>query len=134
MRTTIAGLCLAALAAAGCMENATEPSDVLGTTWHLESLQRANGSEVTPPAGTFTIRFADDGRLEVRADCNVCGGGYTLDGDSVGVGVLACTRAFCASAPFDTDYVTLVESAVRIEREGDTLALRGPAGILRFVP
>ena len=135
MTRSIVGLCLAALAAASCMERATEPSDVLGTTWHLESLQRANaGGAVSPPGGSFTLHFRDDGRLEVRADCNGCGGSYSLDGGTLDVGLLACTRAFCPSAPFDTDYVTLLESATTVERDGDTLVLRGSAGVLRFVP
>jgi heat shock protein HslJ len=131
---TIVGAVLLALASAGCAVKLTEPSEILGTTWHLESLQRANaGGEVRPPAGEFTLRFTDEGRLEVRADCNGCGGGYTLDRESLRVGPLACTRVFCPSAPFDTDYATLVESATIVQREGDTLVMRGPAGVLRFV-
>ena len=71
------------------------------------ALQHAGAVVVSPPAGTFTLRFAEEGRLEVRADCNGCGGTYSLTGGRLSVSPLACTRAFCPSAPFDTEYVQL---------------------------
>jgi heat shock protein HslJ len=123
----------AALAAVACGDSVTGPGAVTGPTWRLLSLQRADASVVAPPAGTFTLRFAEEGRLEVRADGNGCGGSYQISGDGLDVGTLACTRAFCASAPFDTEYATLVESATTVERRDDVLILRSPAGVLRFV-
>ena len=113
---------------------ATSPSDVVGMTWHLQSLQRAGQLAVTPPAGAFFLRFAEEGRLDVRADCNGCGGTYTLNGDRLAVGPLACTRAFCPSAPFDTQFVQLAEAATSVERHQEALVLRSPAGMLRLVP
>lgn len=135
VKTIAAALAVAiAVSAAACGESVTGPvGDVRGTTWRLESLQRAGAPAVTPPPGTFTLRFAEDGRLEVRADCNGCGSTFELAGSSLSVGVLACTRAFCPSAPFDTEYVTLVDEATTVERDGSALVLRGPSGVLRFV-
>ena len=111
----------------------TGPGDVTGVTWRLQSLQRADRSVVTPPPGAFTLRFADGERLEVRADCNGCGATYRLRGDALTVTPLFCTRVFCPSAPFDTEYVQLVEAAATVERTEDLLILRSPAGVLRFV-
>ena len=111
----------------------TGPGDVTGVTWRLQSLQRADRSVVNPPAGTFTLRFAAESRLEVRADCNGCGGTYRLSGAALSVSPVFCTRAFCPSAPFDTEYVQLVEAATTAESTDDTLILRSPAGVLRFV-
>jgi hypothetical protein len=50
------------------------------------------------------------------------------------VSPLACTRVFCPSAPFDTEYVRLAGAATTMERRDDVLILRSPAGVLRFVP
>jgi heat shock protein HslJ len=140
MVRTTAGACAvaAALIAFACAKSTTGPGpgpgEVVGVVWRLDALQRPDGSVINPPAGTFTLRFAEDGRLEVRADCNGCGGGYQLSGGAVTVGILACTRAFCpASAPFDAEYVRIVESATTVARGGDTLTLRSAAGALRFV-
>jgi heat shock protein HslJ len=113
---------------------ATSPTDVVGMTWHLESLQRAGGLMVAPPPGSFFLRFGEEGRLDVRADCNGCGGTYSLNGDRLAVGPLACTRAFCPSAPFDTQFVQLAEAATTVERHEEALVLRSAAGMLRFVP
>ena len=123
-----------AVSSLGCDDSVTGPiGDVKGATWRLESLQRTGSAPVSPPPGPFTLRFAEDGRLEVRADCNGCGSTFELAGSSLSVGVLACTRAFCPSAPFDTEYVTLVDEATTVERDGEALILRGPSGVLRFV-
>jgi hypothetical protein len=50
------------------------------------------------------------------------------------VGTLACTRVFCPSAPFDTQFVQLAEAATTVERHEEALVLRSAAGMLRFVP
>lgn len=124
----------ASLFAFGCEETMTGPPDVTGVSWRLQSLQRADGSVVLPPAATFTLRFAEEGRLEIRADCNGCGGTYRLTGAALSVSPLACTRVFCPSAPFDTEYVQLAGAATTMERRDDALVLWSPAGMLRFVP
>ena len=125
----------AAVFAMGCAGSSmTGPSDVVGVTWHLQTLQHAGMVGVTPPAGSFFLRFTDESRMEVRADCNGCGGTYRLTGGLLSVSPLACTRAFCTSAPFDTEYVQLAEAATTVERIGDALILRSTAGMLRFVP
>ena len=126
----------AAVLAMGCggSSSVTGPSDVVGVTWQLKQLQRAGAVVVSPPAGSFFLRFADAERVDVRADCNACGGSYSLTGARLTLGPLACTRAFCPSAPFDTDYVQLAEAATAVERSGEVLILRSTAGMLRFAP
>jgi len=122
-----------AFLALGCGVTIDGPDDVTGQTWRLRSLERPDGSVVTPPAGTFTIRFEPQGgRLEIQADCNGCGGTYDLDGDDLLVSPVACTRVFCPSAPFDTEFVRLAEAATKVQRADGGLVLRSPAGVLRF--
>jgi heat shock protein HslJ len=131
-RTAVVASAVLALGCGGA--SMTGPSEVVGVTWHLQSLQRAGTVAVSPPAGSFFLLFADEGRVDVRADCNGCGGTYSLTGGRLSVSPLACTRAFCPSAPFDTQYVQLAEAATTVERHGDALVLRSAAGMLRFVP
>jgi heat shock protein HslJ len=133
---TKAGVVLVSVSlfAFACGETVTGPEDVTGVLWRLQSLQRADASVITPPAATFTLRFADEGRLEIRADCNGCGGNYTLSGEAMSAGPFICTLAFCPTAPFDSEYVHLVDAATTVERNGDTLILRSPDGVLRFQP
>ena len=124
----------ASLFAFGCADSVTGPDDVTGVSWRLQSLQQAGGSVVSPPAGTFTLRFTEEGRLNVQADCNGCTETYQLTDGALSVTPLLCTRLFCRSAPFDTEYVQLVDAATTVERNDDTLILRSPDGMLRFVP
>jgi heat shock protein HslJ len=124
----------ASLLAFGCEETMTGPPEVTGVSWRLQSLQRADATVMSPPAGTFTLLFAEEGRLEIRADCNGCGGTYRLTGSALSVSPLACTRVFCPSAPFDSEYVQLAGAATTAERRDDVLILRSPAGMLRFGP
>jgi heat shock protein HslJ len=130
---TLLGALAVSVAAAGCADKVNGPTpDVLGRPWRLESVQATNLSETTPPPGDFTLRFGEDGRLDVRADCNSCGGPYALAGTEVSVGGLACTRVFCPSAPFDTEYVRLIEAATSVEQSDGILTLRSPRGVLVF--
>ena len=63
-----------------------------GGTWNLQSLQPAGDVDQTTPAGaSYTLTFAD-GRLTTRADCNNCGGEFTLSGQTLTAGP-ACWRA-----------------------------------------
>ncbi len=125
----------ASLLAFGCGEDVTGPEDVIGVSWRLQSLQRADGSVVSPPAGTFTLRFADEGRLEIGAGCNGCAGTYVLSGETLSTpDEIFCTLRFCPSAGFDSEYVHLVDAATTVDRDDEVLILRSPDGVLRFVP
>jgi len=104
-------------------------------TWRLVSMREAGQAEVViGQPGTFTAEFGADGRVNLRADCNRCTGGYSADGRSLSVGLMACTRAFCVvTAPLDTTYTTLVGSARTWSVSGDRrLELASDAGVLRF--
>jgi heat shock protein HslJ len=125
----------AALFAVACgdSDSVTGPGGVTGVVWRLQSLQHSNGSIVSPPTSAFTLQFTSEGRLEVRADCNGCGGTYQLSGSALHVGPLPCTRVFCPHYPFDNIFLVTLEAADTVERRDDTLILRSSAGVLRFV-
>ena len=49
-------------------------------TWTLASMQRAGEAKQDRPfSATYTLTF-NEGRLSTRADCNSCGGSYSVDG------------------------------------------------------
>jgi len=118
-----------------CSDGILSPSQAQGVDWKLASFQKRDQSIVTPPdSSRFTLRLDQNSALHVRADCNVCGGSYTLSGDALSVGLLACTRAFCAlTAPFDSEYATALQRSHSLEVRKDALTLRSSDGTLRFV-
>lgn len=105
-------------------------TDVL---WKLHSFQRPDSlsTEIQDPA-RFTLRFGDEGRVTVRADCNTCVGRYELTGQILHVEALACTRAYCGSASLDTEYVRALESGGSVGVTEGVLTIAGVRAVLLF--
>jgi heat shock protein HslJ len=132
-KTAILAACVSASTFVSCGGDVVGPSDILGE-WRLAAIRRADFSTTEVPATLrMTADFGEDDRLGIRADCNVCGGSYALEGDAAVVGPLACTRAACASAPLDSEFVGLLEGRSSISLDGDRLVLSSADGALLFV-
>ena len=122
----------------------TAPSSVNGSTalvsenqlsgaWRLQSIQRAGQAAENVPAGAdYSLTFADS-RLAVRADCNACTGAYSLSGSTLSVAnAVACTRAFCATAQFESVYTALLGGEHTVAITGNTLTWSSSRGTLTF--
>ncbi|HEV8347222.1 MAG TPA: META domain-containing protein [Vicinamibacterales bacterium] len=131
--TGAAVLAAALLLVAACDESPTRPSEIQGQTWRLVSLQRAGAAPIAvADPSRYTIRFADAGHVNVRSDCNTCGGGYSLTGASMSIGALACTRAFCGEASLDFEYTRALQTARSLGKSGDQLTIQCDGVVLRF--
>jgi heat shock protein HslJ len=141
----IAVLVFASLAA-GCADwpsTPTSPSSVAGSsaitgeqlagTWNLQSMQRAGQTEQARPSGArYTVTFGD-GRLSTLADCNVCGGAFSLSGQTLTAGpALACTRAACPSMEFESAYTNILSGDSTVTLDDRSLVLTSTRGTLRF--
>jgi heat shock protein HslJ len=105
----------------------------LAGEWQLVSLQRPGQGPQSPhDSGAFTADFGRDGRVSLAADCNRCVGSYSSGEASLEVGAMACTRAYCSSAPLDTQYVQLLQGARQWSVSGRDLTLTAAAGTLRM--
>jgi heat shock protein HslJ len=135
LQLVAAGACVLCV---GC-STPTSPSapaltlDALSGTWTLVALQAPGQPEVTPPAGaTFGMQVMD-GRVAVTADCNRCVGAAVVGTTTLTLGpAMACTRAFCASAPFDDVFLRILGGESTASIEGNTLILRSDRGAHRF--
>jgi len=129
---------LAVALSVGCTEGVETPNGptsvtVIEGSWRLQDMTLTGGSARTPPsADRFTLAIAGD-TVQARADCNTCAGRGTLAGTAFTVGPLACTRAACASAPFDTQFVGLLDGTSTVAVDATRLWLTSPRGTLRFV-
>jgi heat shock protein HslJ len=96
-------------------------------------MQAAGHAAQPVPAGaSYTLAFAD-GRVSLRADCNSCGGTYTLSGDMVTLGPnLACTRAACPTMEFEATYLGVLSGDATATLSGSRLVLTSPRGTLSF--
>ena len=151
---SLARVVVVALLATGCAGSPTAPSsssgsptspgdqsplsgsptvDQLAGTWNLQSIQPAGEAVQTTPAGAnYTLTFAD-GRLSTRADCNMCGGTFSLSGQTLTAGpALACTRAACPTMAFESTYTRLLGGDSTVTLSTGTLVLSSARGVLRF--
>ena len=102
-------------------------------TWQLVSVtEKGNASVTVGEPERFTAAFGADGRVSLRADCNRCSGGYTATTGALTVGPMACTRAYCSSAPLDLTFTMLVSEATTWTAAKSSLELRGDSGVLRL--
>jgi len=135
LRRYLGAVGLMALAAllTSCDDGPATPSDLMGGEWRLEELRLAGGTSVAPPDSTrFTLNFASDDQIEVRADCNGCGGRYSLDDESLVVSDLACTLIACPSAPLDGQYLAILDGASSVDVDDEELTVESSRGRLRF--
>ncbi len=104
-------------------------------TWSLTSIHPAGTSpQQRPDNAVYSITFATDGRLSTRADCNVCGGAFNVSGATLTAGPnLACTRAFCQTASFESAYTTMLSGESIVTATGSTLTLASARGTIQFV-
>ena len=138
-------LLVAALTAA-CTTSVTSPSAVAASpspaytvaqlqgTWTLSSIQRTGEARQDRPFNsTYTLTF-DESRLSTRADCNSCGGSFSLNGDTLTAGPnLACTRAACPTMAFENAYTAILSGDSTTVVTNSTLTLSSARGTLQFV-
>lgn len=109
------------------------PSAVTGGIWRLRSIETSAGGLVAASRpGNYTLEFQDTGRLAVKADCNMCSGTYSISGDALQVGPLACTRAFCGATSDDVVFLDLLSTARTMGVRGIELSIDSPKGTLRL--
>ena len=131
----------------GCASSAalpTSPSASNGTTsltteqltgaWRLQSVQVAGQAvQAAPPDANYSATFTD-GRISARADCNSCSSGFALSGSKISVSSgMACTRAACPTAQFESLFTSLLAGEHTISINGSTMTWSSERGSLSFV-
>ncbi len=102
-------------------------------TWNLVSIRPAGEAEQAKPSGVSYTLTLVDGRLSTRADCNICGGTYTLNGQTLmAAPLMACTRAACPTMAFENTYMKLLAGESTVSLSGGTLEFTSPRGVLHF--
>lgn len=92
-RTALA-LLAGALPLLSCSNTVTGPSTLAGV-WKLQSMEIAGSERFVPDdPDRFTVAFLDS-RIGVTADCNQCGGTYSVSDETLYVSPLACTLVQC---------------------------------------
>lgn len=114
----------------------TGQSELAGSAWRLVEIQSMDDSVTRPDDGAkYTLAFGEDGRVALRADCNLGTGTWTSARPSqLLFGPIATTRALCPPGSLDARFLRDL-SYVRsyVLREGRLyLALMADGGIYVF--
>ena len=108
-----------------------------GTAWQLVEIQSMNDEAFRPlEVEIYTLGFADDGTLTIRADCNRGSGNYEQNGSSLEIGNIALTRAMCRPQSLHDRFIRdLGEVRFYVIEAGNLyLATRADGAILEFEP
>lgn len=124
-------LLISVLVAVGCAAGTpTSPTpDSVDGVWRIISIQPVSQAVQTAPVGAqYQIGF-ENARAFVRVDCNTCTGPFTLTGGTLTIGpMLACTRAACATASYETAVVSLLSGAHQVSATLHNLTLTSSRG------
>lgn len=115
----------------GCSEDSPTsptPASVDGV-WRIISIQSASQAVQTAPVGVrYQIGFENE-RAFLRVDCNTCTGPFTFNGATLTIGpTLACTRAACATASYESAVLSLLGGAHQVAATTHNLTLTSSRG------
>lgn len=106
-----------------------------GAVWSATSVNNGNQAVVSLVNGSeITAIFGEDGTLSGSAGCNNYSTTYTVDGDSITIGMAASTMMFCGEPEGvmeqETQYLAALETAATYTISADRLELRTADGAL----
>jgi heat shock protein HslJ len=126
-------LVLLLVAFAACSSTPASPSSTALTgTWRIVSIQpELQGVQAAPAGAVYELTFDAAARVSARVDCNTCGGSFMLSGSSLVIGSgLACTRAACSTAAFESAALGILGGSHEITATSSTLMLNSIRGTM----
>ena len=99
--------------------------DVVGVLWQWWGLVEVApaAQSLVPNPEDYTLLLAKDGTIVIKADCNVVGGSYKLDGDQLAIELGPTTLAECSDESLERQYIGLLDTVESLSLDGDQLVL-----------
>lgn len=92
---------------------ATSQPRLVGQVWRWLETRYGNDERALPAKPeNYTVQFLEDGRLDVRADCNRKGGTYTKDGRRLSITIITSTNAACEPGSLEEPFVRELASGI----------------------
>jgi heat shock protein HslJ len=142
--TLIALLAAWLLAASAGAEGEPAPTGdlappLVGSHWRWERTLMNDDSVHEPPAAEsrrYTVRFGEDRKLSIRADCNRVLGHWTLEGRSIAIEAGPTTMVECPEGSLaDVFLADLSAAALHFVHDGDLyLDLKFDSGTMQLAP
>lgn len=114
----------------------TGPANPLeNTTWQWVNFRDAKQDYSVAGSENYTITFLPDGAATIQADCNNVNAGYTVDGSSVNISILAATVPSCGESSLGGVFIDYLNQAATYTIDGTTMRidLFADGGTMTFV-
>jgi heat shock protein HslJ len=108
---------------------------LIGTVWKWEESLYNNDTRTVPPnPENYTLKLLPDGKVSIRADCNLGGGVYRLDESKISIEITHTTRAACPPESLDQTYIRDLNAAASYFMKGDIvyIDLKHDSGTMTF--
>ena len=119
------------LVSAGCTDEtpaSPTPASVDGVRRIISIQPPSQAVQTAPVAAQYQIGFENE-RAFLRVDCNTCAAPFTLSAGTLTIGpALACTRAACETASFESAVVSMLSGAHEISTTLHNLTLTSSRG------
>jgi heat shock protein HslJ len=122
-------------ASAVCAGGAPGGEEITGIVWEWQQTLYNNDTKAVPDnPGNYTVSFAPDGKLYIRADCNRGGGMYAVDGKTITMEVTHTTRAMCPPDSLERTFIKDLNAArIYFLRNGTLfIDLKYDTGTMKF--
>ena len=118
----------------GPSDRSDAPQRIWNRTWQWEATTTPVERITVPEPERYTIFLKEDGKAQVRFDCNRGGGGYTVSKGSLSFGPLMSTRMACPEGSLDARFAKDLQGVSSFFIEGGHLHLQMPydSGTMRF--
>jgi heat shock protein HslJ len=95
---------------------------LIGTVWKWQQSLYNNDTRAVPPnPENYTLKLLPDGKVNIRADCNLGGGVYRLDESKISIEITHTTRAACPPESLEQNYIRDLNAAAIYFMKGDIL-------------
>ncbi len=115
--------------------NKEEDSRIIGTVWQwVQTLYNNDSKNVPAKPENYTIQFLEDGKINVKADCNLKGGVYSTDGKRISIEITHSTMAACEEGSLEEPFVRdLTGGFIFFFKDGDLyIDLKYDTGTMKF--
>jgi heat shock protein HslJ len=108
--------------------------DITGITWKWQELITPVEQVTIASPENYTVEFKVDGELAVSADCNIGGGTYEINGQSISINITSTTLALCAEGSYGDIFFRSLGGASTYFMDGDNLIIDqfADSGTMRF--
>ena len=113
----------------------TADQTLIGTTWKWRQTLYNNDTKAVPSnPDHYTLKLLPDGKISIRADCNLGGGVYRLNGSEIAIEITHTTRAACPLGSLDETYIRdLNAAAIYFMKDGALyIDLKYDTGTMKF--